>query len=283
MVEDHWRFRPGTGSEIAPIPPEGGYILPANTLSDKTLFWSGTLAWARTFHGSLGVSDLSHASAIHAENFVSMGSTNSADWPGYLPSAKNNFSRRESFSRSRQPETGFGVGDGILCRKERRHGSEVTWRGRKNYFQPGRLKMRARKITGMLVVLSLMPAVVAQSVDQEYQNIVNTVEMTPVSDNGAVKTSSVSEMISDTGIRSYLVKKTETLAEGVKTGSVLVIELDANGNPAGNSFGKDSSYSIDRDGNVKIHIGPVDYGYLRDGGTLATGSSLRSGWLWPAS
>jgi hypothetical protein len=107
--------------------------------------------------------------------------------------------------------------------------------------------------------------------------------MTPVFDNGAVKTSSVSEMISDTGIRSYLVKKTETLAEGVKTGSVLVIELDANGNPAGNSFGKDSTYSIDSDGNVKIHIGPVDYGYLRDGGALATGSSLRSGWLWPAS
>jgi hypothetical protein len=162
---------PETGSEIAPTPPEGGYILPANTLSDKTLFWSGTLAWARTFHGSLGVSDLSHASAIHAGNFVSAGSTNSADWPGHLPSAKNNFPRWASFSRSRQPETGSGVGDGILCRKERRHGSEVTWRGRKNYFQPGRLKMRARKITGMLVVLSLiisalMPAVVAQSVDQ---------------------------------------------------------------------------------------------------------------------
>jgi hypothetical protein len=45
-------------------------------------------------------------------------------------------------------------------------------------------------------------------------------------------------------------KKQKTQLERIKTGSVLVTELDANGNPVGGSFGKDSIYSIDSDGNA---------------------------------
>jgi imidazole glycerol phosphate synthase subunit HisF len=138
-------------------------------------------------------------------------------------------------------------------------------------------KMQVHKITGMLVVVSLimatlMPAVVAQSTDQGYQNIANTIEITKISDNGAVKTYIVSQKGGDTRIRSYLVKKTETDVGNARTGSILVTELDANGNTVGEGFGKDSTYSIDSSGNVKIHIGPVDYGYLMTGGELASAS-----------
>lgn len=106
------------GSSITPT-ADGGYILLANTLSDKTLSWTGTsgsgsfgitnhgnwdmlvvklfsdgrLSWAKTFGGSLGESDEYHASAVrqlHDGNYVIVGSTNSADWPKHLSSQKSN-------------------------------------------------------------------------------------------------------------------------------------------------------------------------------------------------
>lgn len=138
--------------------------------------------------------------------------------------------------------------------------------------------MVLQKFVGILIALLLvsttfMPAVAAQSDGQQDEKCAPTMETKLISDDGTVSTYTSTYKISDTKTRYFYIKKTiQILSNGTETGTVLVYELDANGNVIGDGFGKDSTYSIDSGGNVQIHIGPIDVEYLRSGGEIATGS-----------
>jgi hypothetical protein len=143
-----------------------------------------------------------------------------------------------------------------------------------NCNKKGVLKMKPMKIASILVALLLIavtfiPAVSAQQIDPQMKKIEENTEITVISDNGTESEYLVTSRVSATETQKYVLKKFPARIDGREVMKVEVYEQDADGQLASSpSFGKDSYYYGTGSG-IAIHIGPVDMGFLRSGGTSA--------------
>lgn len=137
--------------------------------------------------------------------------------------------------------------------------------------------MKHMKLGGFLVVLLListtfMPLVSAAETNQEMAKIADKLQVSQVSGDEKTGEYVATYKVSDTETKTYYLKKYAATVDGKDVVKVEVYEKTPSGSlTASSEFGKDS-YATYTGSGWSIHLGPVDMGFLRNGGTTAIGA-----------
>jgi hypothetical protein len=134
--------------------------------------------------------------------------------------------------------------------------------------------MKLEKLSVFLVMLLLItttfiPVVSAEATSQKMEKIADKITVSQISGDDKTGEYIVTYKVSDTETKTYQVKKFLDNVDGKEVIKAKVYEQNADGTlAASETFGKDS-YAYYTGSGWAIHLGPVDMGFLRNGGTPA--------------
>jgi len=137
--------------------------------------------------------------------------------------------------------------------------------------------MKFYKLSVFLVALLLIstaffPLVSAAETNQEMAKIADKLQVTRISGDDKTGEYVATYKVSDTVTKTFHLKKYLATVDGRDVVKVEVYEQTPSGLLATESvFGKDS-YAYNTGSGWSIHLGPVDMGFLRTGGTTAVGA-----------
>lgn len=130
-------------------------------------------------------------------------------------------------------------------------------------------------IASLFVTAAFMPMVSATAAgdETEIRGLANSLQVTRVSDTGPVTEFVVASTTSKMDTQRYRIKRYVTAINGKEIVKAEVVALGADWGRAAEQeiFGKDS-YVSRRGSAWAIHIGSIDIGFIKNGGSLATGA-----------
>lgn len=124
----------------------------------------------------------------------------------------------------------------------------------------------------LLILTAFFPVVSAAETDKEMATIADKLQVSEVSGDTGTGEFIATYKVSDNETKTFHLKKYLATVDGREVVKTEVYEQDPSGSLAAQStFGKDS-YAYYTGSGWEIHLGPVDMGFIRTGGTTAIGA-----------